>query len=126
MTGGHSLGGASDHNKAHGLSLFPHQRKLCIEGLLGRHALGMLGRTLNGNYNNIMEDGDSSYPNYTKVTTFTFANFLSIIIIIHAKLLLWVHTCRHACMKLSFHVFVSFPILNLMPKLDSKQNKQEQ
>ena len=25
-TGGHSLGGACDHNKVHGLSLFPHQR----------------------------------------------------------------------------------------------------
>ena len=44
--GGHSLGGACGHIKAHGLSLFPHQRKLCTEGLLGRHALGMLGRTL--------------------------------------------------------------------------------
>ena len=46
MTGGHSLGGACDHNKAHGLSLFPHQREFCTEGLLGRYALGMLGRTL--------------------------------------------------------------------------------
>ena len=43
MTGGHSLGGARGHIKAHGLSPFPHQRKLCTEGLL---ALGMLGRTL--------------------------------------------------------------------------------
>ena len=33
--GGHSLGGARGHIKAHGLSLFPHQRKLCTEGLLG-------------------------------------------------------------------------------------------
>ena len=24
----------------------PHQRKFCTEGLLGRHALGVLGRTL--------------------------------------------------------------------------------
>ena len=55
MTGGHSLGGASDHNKAHGLSLFPHQRKLCIEGLLGRHALGMLGRTLYNTLTNLTD-----------------------------------------------------------------------
>ena len=40
------MGGACDHNKAHGLSLFPHQSKICTKGLLGRHALGMLGRTL--------------------------------------------------------------------------------
>ena len=50
MVGGHSLGGACGHIKVHihvcGLSLFPHQRKLCTESLLGRHALGMLGRTL--------------------------------------------------------------------------------
>ena len=46
MTRGHSLGGACGHIKAHRLSLLPHQRKLCAEGLLGRHALGMLGRTL--------------------------------------------------------------------------------
>jgi hypothetical protein len=45
-TVGHSLGGACGHIKAFGLSLFPHQRKFCIDGLLGRHALGMLGRTL--------------------------------------------------------------------------------
>ena len=45
MPGGHSLGGACDHNKAHGLFLLPHQRKFCTEGLFGRHALGML-RTL--------------------------------------------------------------------------------
>ena len=46
MTGGHGLGGAHGHIKAHGFSLFPHQRKPCTEGLLGRHALDMLGRTL--------------------------------------------------------------------------------
>ena len=48
MTSGPTLGGASDHNKAHGLFPFPHQRKSCTEGLLGRHALGtcMLGKTL--------------------------------------------------------------------------------
>ena len=33
--GGHSLGGAHGHIKAHGLSLFPHQRKLCTEFLVG-------------------------------------------------------------------------------------------
>ena len=44
--GGYSLGGVHGHIKAHGLSLFPHQRKLCTEDLLDRHALGMLGRTL--------------------------------------------------------------------------------
>ena len=38
----YSLGGACGHIKAHGLSLFPHQRKLCTEGLLGRHALGRI------------------------------------------------------------------------------------
>ena len=32
-TGEHSLGGASDHNKAEELSLFPHQKRLCTEGL---------------------------------------------------------------------------------------------
>ena len=48
MTGEHSLGtgGACGHIKVHRLSLFPHQREFCTEGLLGRHALGMLGRTL--------------------------------------------------------------------------------
>ena len=43
---GHSLGGDCGHIKAYGLALFPHQRELQTEGLLGRHALGMLGRTL--------------------------------------------------------------------------------
>ena len=33
MTGEHSLGGTSDHNKAQELSLFPHQKRLCTEGL---------------------------------------------------------------------------------------------
>ena len=37
---GHSLGGACGHSKAQELFLFPHQRKLCTEGLLGRHPLG--------------------------------------------------------------------------------------
>ena len=47
VTDWHALGGVCGHNNAYGLSLFPHQRKLCTEGLLGRHALvGMLGRTL--------------------------------------------------------------------------------
>ena len=46
MTDWDTLGGACGHNKAYGLSLFPYQRKLCIEDLLGRHALGMLGTTL--------------------------------------------------------------------------------
>ena len=40
------MGGARAHIKAQGLSLVPHQRKLCTEGLLGQHALGMLGRTM--------------------------------------------------------------------------------
>ena len=47
--GRYSLGGARGHIKAHGLSLFPHQREFCNEGLLDRHALGMLGRTLCNN-----------------------------------------------------------------------------
>ena len=79
----------------------------------------------------IMEDGDNSYTQIPcKVTTFTFADFLSIIIIIDAKLLLWVHiynsTCigMHVCMKLSFHVLVSYLILNLMPQTGFKTNKQ--
>ena len=44
--GGHSLSGACGHSKTYEISLFPHQRKLSSEGLLGRHALGLLGRTL--------------------------------------------------------------------------------
>ena len=46
MTDRHTLGGVCGHNKAYGLSLFPHQREICPEVLLGRHALGMLVRTL--------------------------------------------------------------------------------
>ena len=46
MRGGHDLGGACSHIKALGFSPFPHQKKVCTEGLLGRHALSMLGRTL--------------------------------------------------------------------------------
>ena len=38
MTAWHTLGGACGHNKRYGLSLFPHHRKLCTEGLLSRHA----------------------------------------------------------------------------------------
>ena len=45
-TVGHTLGGGCGHIKAFGISLFTHQRKFCTEGLLGRHALRMLGRTL--------------------------------------------------------------------------------
>ena len=41
-----NLGGATGHIKAITLFPFPHQRKVCTEGLLGRHALCMLGRTL--------------------------------------------------------------------------------
>ena len=50
--GGQNLGGARGHSKTYmyELSLFSHQRKLCSEGLLGRHALGMLGRTLAQQY----------------------------------------------------------------------------
>jgi hypothetical protein len=43
MMGGHGLGGAYGHFKAFEL---PCQRNFCTEGLLGRHALCMLGRTL--------------------------------------------------------------------------------
>ena len=46
MTGGHGLGRACGHIKAFGVSPFPHQRKFCTEGLLGRHTLHMLGRIL--------------------------------------------------------------------------------
>ena len=46
MTGGHGLGGAYGHiSKLLNLS-FPHQRKVHTEGLLGHHALCMLGRIL--------------------------------------------------------------------------------
>ena len=34
MTDRHTLGGACGHNKAYGLSLFPHQREICPEVLL--------------------------------------------------------------------------------------------
>ena len=48
LTGGHCLGWACSHVKAFGSSPFLYQRKICTEGLLGRHALCtcMLGRTL--------------------------------------------------------------------------------
>ena len=45
-TVGHALGGGCGHIKVFGISLFAHQRKFCTEGLLGRYALCMLGRTL--------------------------------------------------------------------------------
>ena len=40
------MGGDCGHIKAYGLALFTYQREFLTEGLLGRHALGMLGRTL--------------------------------------------------------------------------------
>ena len=43
MVGGHGLWSKT---KAFGLFPFPHQTKICSEGLQGRHALSMLGRTL--------------------------------------------------------------------------------
>ena len=46
MVGGHDLGGAYDHIKAFGLTPFPYQRNICIEGMLRRHDLSMLGITL--------------------------------------------------------------------------------
>ena len=46
MVGGRGMGVACGHIKAFGLFLFPHQTKICSEGLQGRHALSMLGRTL--------------------------------------------------------------------------------
>ena len=46
MIRGRGVGEVCDHNKGLGLSHSPHQREICTEGLLGRHALGMLGRTL--------------------------------------------------------------------------------
>ena len=33
----------------------PHQREFCTEGLLGRHALGMLGRTLGWVVTDVLE-----------------------------------------------------------------------
>ena len=46
MRGGHDLGGVCSHIKAFGFSPFPHQKKVFTDGLLGQHALTMLGRTL--------------------------------------------------------------------------------
>ena len=46
MMGGHGLGVACGHIHAFGFFLFPYQRNVCAEGLQGRHALSMLGRTL--------------------------------------------------------------------------------
>ena len=46
MTGGRVLGTVCGYIKAIDLILFPHQRSICAEGLQGRHALSMLGRTL--------------------------------------------------------------------------------
>ena len=46
MRGGHDLGGVHSHIKAFGFSPFPHQKKVCTEGLLGWHASSVLGRTL--------------------------------------------------------------------------------
>ena len=46
MTGGCGLGIFCGHIKAVGLFLFPHRTSICAEGLQGRHALRMLGRTL--------------------------------------------------------------------------------
>ena len=46
MMGARGLGMACSHIRAFGLFPFPHQRKICTEGLQGRHALSMLGRTL--------------------------------------------------------------------------------
>ena len=46
MMGGWNLGGATGHIKAITLLPFPYQRKVHTEGLLGQHALCMLGRTL--------------------------------------------------------------------------------
>ena len=50
MSGGRGLGVACGHIKAFGLFPFPHQRRICSEGLQGRHALSMLGRTLDSVY----------------------------------------------------------------------------
>ena len=46
MIGECGVGGACSHIKAFGLSSFHIKREFCTEGLLGRRALGMLGRTL--------------------------------------------------------------------------------
>ena len=40
MMGGRGWGMAYGHIKAFDLFPFPHQRKICTEGLQGRHALG--------------------------------------------------------------------------------------
>ena len=46
MSAVYGWGMACGHIKDLGLLPFPHQRKICTQGLLGRHALSMLGRTL--------------------------------------------------------------------------------
>ena len=46
MMGGRGWGVAYVHIKAFDLLPFPHQRKICAEGLQGRYALSMLGTTL--------------------------------------------------------------------------------
>ena len=47
--GGHGLGMVCGHIEAFGLFPFPHQGKICAEGLQGRHALSMLGKILQHN-----------------------------------------------------------------------------
>ena len=51
IMGGHGLGVACDHIKVLGVFPFPHQRKICPEGLQGWLALSVLGRTLIHVYN---------------------------------------------------------------------------
>ena len=44
MTGGLGLGRAYDHIKAFGFTLFPHQRGICTEGLMGPTCLKYAGK----------------------------------------------------------------------------------
>ena len=46
MSGGRGLGGACANIKVLSSTLFPHQSCISVEGLQSRHALCMLGRTL--------------------------------------------------------------------------------
>ena len=43
MVGGRGLGVACGHIKAFDLFLFPHQTKICSEGLQGRHTFKYAG-----------------------------------------------------------------------------------
>ena len=61
--GGHGWGMAYGHIKAVDIFPFPHQRNIHTEGLQGRHALSMLGRTLHWSF----------YKNLVVINVLTFS-----------------------------------------------------